>query len=766
MPRNKKTSGRLRAGGLLICAAAGVQAVASPAFAQNAAQAETPAVQIEEVVVTARRREERLQDTPVAVTALAGEALESRGVESVDQIAKFAPSIRFDGAAALSGGNYNATVFIRGVGQNDFAIFSDPGVGVYVDGVYYARSIGGTLDAFDVSRIEVLRGPQGTLFGKNTIGGAVIITTDQPKDEFGGKIEGVTGSYDRLDVKGHVDIPLGEKVAVRLSAARLTRDGYGKRLLTGDDLGDRNATAARAQLRWEASDAVTVSLSADYTRAREHSAPQKLLVIGAVPGFAVGPFMANFNTYVAPGLGITAPNGARTLNTSFLTDSPFTTYGTGPNINDLDLWGGSATVDWNLGEISFKSITAVRGLKATFARDGDNTPFTFRETFNHDVQAQYSQEFQLSGLSFGERLTWVTGAYVFQERGTDSGYAKLALGLAPGASPPPYSPSAAVYTKVTSTTYALFAQGSLSLTDRLSATVGARYNRDEKDYVLDHRRIRDGGVIAQVRPGGSWNSFTPKVGLEFKATPDVLLYASVGKGFKSGGFNARPLNDASEVTEYQPETLLTYEAGAKTAWLDRRLILNVAGYFSDYQDIQVTVNQTPRNFVANAAAGEVKGVEVELQAKPTANWSFNFGGGYMDAKYTEVGSGLAAGQVLPITLATHFVKAPKWTLNGGVEYGRELPGGGRLTARVDWTRYSTVYNDVANDPDLTQPGYDLFGARLAYASPDRVWQAALFGTNLSDERYMVSGNASSGFGLKEASFGRPREWGLSLSRKF
>ncbi|WP_235524913.1 TonB-dependent receptor [Caulobacter sp. Root1455] len=749
---------------MLICAAAGAQAFASPALA--AGQAQAPAVQIEEVVVTARRREERLQDTPVAVTALAGEALESRGVESVDQIAKFAPSIRFDGAAALSGGNYNATVFIRGVGQNDFAIFSDPGVGVYVDGVYYARSIGGTLDAFDVSRIEVLRGPQGTLFGKNTIGGAVLITTEQPKNAFGGEIGGVTGSYDRLDVKGHVDIPLGQKVSARLSAARLTRDGYGERLTTGDDLGDRDATAMRAQLLWEPSDTVTVNLSADYTRAREHSAPQKLLAIGAVPGFAIGPFMGNFNTYVAPGLGITAPNGAKSLNPSFLTDSPFTTYGTGPNVNDLDLWGGSATVSWDLGEVTFKSITAVRGLTATFARDGDNTPFTFRETFNHDVQAQYSQEFQLGGESFGDRLTWVTGAYVFRERGTDSGYAKLALGLAPGVSPPPYSPSAAVYTKVTSTTYALFAQGSLALTDQLSATVGARYNRDEKDYVLDHRRIRDGGVIAQVSPSGSWNSFTPKVGLEFKATPDVLLYASVGKGFKSGGFNARPLNDASEVTEYQPETLLTYEAGAKTAWLNRRLILNVAGYFSDYQDIQVTVNQTPRNFVANAAAGEVKGLEVELQARPTASWSFNFGGGYMDAKYTEVGSGLAAGQVLPITLATHFIKAPKWTLNSGIEYGHDLSSGGRLTARVDWTHYSTVYNDVANDPDLTQPAYDLFGARLAYASPDQLWQAALFGLNLSDERYMVSGNASSGFGLKEASFGRPREWGLSLSRKF
>jgi iron complex outermembrane receptor protein len=757
-----KTSRCVRAGGFLICAAAGFQTLSTPVNAQ----AVEPSAQIEEVVVTARRREERLQDAPVAVTALSAQALQNRGVDSVDQIAKFAPSIRFDGAAALSGGNYNATVFIRGVGQNDFAIYSDPGVGTYVDGVYYARSIGGTLDAFDVSSIQVLRGPQGTLFGKNTIGGAVVITTAQPGDAFGGKIEATTGSLNRFDLKGYVDIPLGEKVSARLSAARLTRDGYGKRLLTGDDLGDRNATAARAQLRWEASDTVTVALSADYTRAREHSAPQKLLVIGAAPGFAIGPFMANFNTFVAPGLGITAPNGQKTLNTSFLTDDPYTTYGTGPNINNLDLWGVSGTIDWNLGAVTFKSITAVRGLKATFARDGDNTPFTYRETFNHDVQAQYSQEFQLSGQSFDNRLTWVTGAYVFKERGTDSGYALLAPGLAPGASPPPYSPSAAIYTRVNATTYAVFAQGSYSLTDRLSATVGARFNRDEKDYTLDHHRRRDGGVIAQLDKSASWNSFTPKVGLEFKATPDVLLYASAGKGFKSGGFNARPLNDASEVTQYDPETLLTYEAGAKTAWFDRRLILNVAGYFSDYQDIQVTVNQTPRNFVANAAGGEVKGVEIELQARPTAHWALNFGLGRMDAKYTEVGTGLTPDQVLPITLATHFVKAPKWTLNGGVEYTRDLPGGGSVTARADWTHYSTVYNDVANDPDLTQPGYDLFGARIGYTSPDGLWQAAIFGSNLSDERYMVSGNASSGFGLKEASFGRPREWGASLSRKF
>jgi len=760
-PKAGNDAGCLTVGGLLLAMAA--VAAPAPAVAQAAGEA---SAQIEEVVVTARKREERLQDTPVAVTALSSEALAARGVDSVDQIAKFAPSIRFDGAAALSGGNYNATVFIRGVGQNDFAIFSDPGVGIYVDGVYYARSIGGTLDAFSVGRIEVLRGPQGTLFGKNTIGGAVVITTAQPGREAGGQVELTTGRFDRLDVKAHVDVPLADNAFLRISAAHLGRDGYGKRLLTGDDLGDRNANAVRGQLHWEPSDTVTVDLAADYTRAREHSAPQKVLVIGSIPGFTAGPFLNNFNTFVAPGLGIVAPNGLRTLNTSFLTDSAFTTYGTGPNVNDLDLWGASGTVNWDLGGVSVKSITAVRGLKATFARDGDNTPFTFRETFNHDVQAQVSQELQFNGAGFGDRLTWVAGLYGFRERGTDSGFAKLALGLAPGVSPPPFSPSASVYTRVVSKTYAAYAQGSFSLTDQLSATLGARVNRDEKTYYMDHRRIRDGGVIANLTRKGSWDSFTPKVGLEYKATPDALLYVSAGKGFKSGGFNARPLNDASEVTEYQPETLWTYEGGVKTAWLDRRLILNLAGYFSEYKNIQVTVNQTPRNFVANAAAGEVKGVELEAQAKPAAAWDFNLGVGYMDAEYTSVGQGLAAGQVLPITLATHFVKAPKWTANAGVQYTHELGSGARLVARADWSHYSTVYNDVANDPDLTQGAYDLFSARLAYTSADGKWQAAVFGSNLSDERYMVSGNASAGFGLKEASFGRPREWGVSLSRTF
>ncbi|WP_220475606.1 TonB-dependent receptor [Sphingobium terrigena] len=224
----------------------------------------------EEIIVTARRTAENLQDIPVAVTAFGEAALQKRSIDTLDQVAKYTPNIRFDGAAALSGGNYNATVFIRGVGQNDFAIFSDPGVGIYVDDVYYARSIGDILDAVDLSSVQVLRGPQGTLFGKNTIGGGMLISTANPDlDDVSGRIEGTTGRFNRIDVKGAINVPLiQDKLAIRLSAATINRDGYVTRLIDGTDQGDRNADMIRAKLRFQPNDAVTIDIGGDYTRAR------------------------------------------------------------------------------------------------------------------------------------------------------------------------------------------------------------------------------------------------------------------------------------------------------------------------------------------------------------------------------------------------------------------------------------------------------------------------------------------------------------------
>ncbi|MEO8315979.1 MAG: TonB-dependent receptor [Pseudomonadota bacterium] len=754
---------------------AGVPALSATAL--EVAPAGVEAEEIGEIIVTARRTSERLQDVPVAVTAFGGGALEERNVDTLDQIAKFTPNIRFDGAAALSGGNYNATVFVRGVGQNDFAIFSDPGVGFYVDDVYYARSIGGVMDAVDIDSVQVLRGPQGTLFGRNTIGGAVLISTGIPDvNERSGKVEATLGSYDRIDGKAYVNLPLVEgKSALRLSVATLNRDGYVKRLSDGDTQGDRSAQVLRAKLRLLASDTVTIDLGADYTRARETSAPSDLLAVGNAPGITGVPFLTNYNRAVAPSRGIVAPDGQRTLNPSFITASPFETWAGGPNNNDLDLWGLQGTVAWQLGDATLKSVTAYRDLEAYFTRDGDNTPFVFRQTTNREDQWQASQELQLTGKALDSRLSYVLGAFYFKEKATDIATADLAIGLWPtgggnaGGTPGyvgPLSPAVFIDNSTDNRSLAAYGQVDWEFVPRLSVTAGARYTDDSKTFTSRNILQRNLVQFIDVTREGSFKKFTPRAGLNFKPSDDLLLYASFSRGFKQGGFNGRPLAGPQEVTAFEPEVLDTWELGAKAQWFERRLTTNLAVFHSLYKDIQLTVNQTPQNFVANAAKGTIDGFELETVVRPSRWFTFNAAIGYLDAHYDEVGQGLGPTQILPITVASHFVKAPEWTGTAGVDFTRDLANGGSGTLRLDYSVYSRIYHDVANTPLITDGGYGLLNARLTYALPGDDLQVSVFGTNLTDELYLVSGNASGAFGLAEASYGRPREYGLSLNYRF
>jgi iron complex outermembrane receptor protein len=755
---------------MLASGAATAQSTVQATEPENTASTgqETPA-EGNDILVTARRTSERLQDVPVAVTAFGGAALEKRSVASLDEIAKFTPNIRFDGAAALSGGNYNATVFVRGVGQNDFAIFSDPGVGFYVDDVYYARSIGGVMDAVDIDSVQVLRGPQGTLFGKNTVGGAVLINTAAPDvDSTLGRIEATYGRFNRIDVKGAVNVPIVPGlVGLRISGATLNRDGYVKRLVDGGTQGDRSAQMIRAKLRIQPEGSgLTIDVGGDYTRARETSAPSDLLAVGNAPGITGIPFLANYNTYIAPGLGITAPNGAHTLNPSFITASPFETYAGGPNANDLDLWGVQGIVSYDFGGATLKSISAYRDMKAYFTRDGDNTPFVFRQTTNRDKQWQFSQELQLTGKALDGRLSYVLGGYYFKEKASDIATADLAIGLQAPAAPPPFTPAVFIRNYTNNRSLAAYGQIDFEIVPRLSVTVGGRYTSDKKVFTSINVRQRDLVQFVNVTKEASFEKFTPRFGINYKAAEDVLLYASYSRGFKQGGFNGRPLVSDAEVTQYAPEELTTYEAGLKAQWLDGQLTTNVAAFHSIYKDIQLTVNQTPTNFVANAAAGRINGVEFETVMRPARWLTFNAGVGYLDAKYTSIGQGLGPTQVLPITLASHFVKAPEWTVTTGLDLSHEFAGGSEAGLRIDYTMYSRIYHDVANSPIITDDGYGLLNARLSYTLPGRAITLAVFGTNLTDSLYLVSGNVSGAFGLAEASYGRPREWGASVSFKF
>jgi iron complex outermembrane receptor protein len=782
-------------------------------LAQAAAQTSAPEsgntssseLAVAEITVTARKRAETLQSTPVAVTALTGDALNVRGAQTVDSLSQFVPNLQFDGAAALSGGAYNATIFIRGIGQNDFAIFSDPGVAMYLDGVYLGRSIGGIMDAVDLARVEVLRGPQGTLFGRNTIGGAVNLISTAPGTERDGEVSVTAGRFDRRDARVLFDLPLSDTFLTRWTFASINRDGYTRRLTDGTDPGDKDAQIGRVQALWNASENVGVSLSLDATRVRQLSAPLTLIDVAGTGT----PFLNLYNALVAPKLGITAPNGIGTVNASWITGDLDTTYAGGPSRNDLDTRGAALTVDWDFGAAAIKSITAYRTLDAFFARDGDNTPFTFRETVNDDEQSQLSQELQLAGTSFDKHLEWLAGAYYFNEDATERGKANLGIGTfaalealvlapgmtwcgLPGPNPRPIAACPPVglrfggagnpndigvdvgvdlFTKVRNESVALFGQGSYHFTDALSMTAGLRWTEDQKRLRLVHRREASGAYVVGA-PGTQnafeerWSQLTPKLGFELQANADALLYVSFAKGFKSGGFNARPLTGVQEVqTPYDPEVVDSYEIGAKTAWFERRVTANVAVFYNEYRDMQLTINATPQNFVRNAGAAEMKGAELEVVSRLAAGLDFNFSAGYLAAAYTELDPQLATLNP-PLTVDKDLVKAPKWTLSTGLQYAFQAGSAGRITLRGDWSYKSRVFHDVFNDARLAQPGFDIVNAYTSFATNDDHWEIALFGTNLTDERYRISGNSSVGFGLAESTFAPPREWGATLKYRF
>lgn len=760
--------------------------------------------ELQTITVTARRRVEDLQHTPVAVTVLDAVDLELRSARATDALATFVPNLQFDGSAPLSGAAYNATVFIRGTGQNEFAIFSEPGVAIYQDGVYLARSIGEVREVLDTERIEVLRGPQGTLFGRNASGGAINIVSRAPEKEFGGDVALTLGELERRELRATLNLPLREQLAGRLSAAILQRDGTGKRLTDGAPMGDKDSATARGQLLWQPSDQLQATLAIDTARVRQHSAALTLIGVAAD-----APLLNLYNALVAPHVDITASSGQRAIDASWITGDIDTTYASAANESNLDSSGAALTVDWHSAgidwtSVDWKSITAWRKVDAYFVRDGDNTPFTYRETANDDRQDQFSQELQVSGTSANGRLDWLSGAYFFREHASERGAATLARGLyaalaalplapgetwcsLPGPNPRPAEqcPTSMRYggdtyrennvlvdfdldlnTRIANRSFALFGQSTYHFTEAIAASGGLRWTRDHKTIELVHRRLGSGEYIVGA-PGTqhefthSWSQLTPELGLQWNATSDALLYLSYAKGYKSGGFNGRPLVDSREVSEpYDPEIVDSYELGTKTRWRDGRMTANAALFYNDYRDMQLTINATPQNYVRNAGAARIRGAELEVVARVAGDLDLNIATGFLDAQYTRLDPELEGLQPA-LTRDKHLIKAPDWNVNVGLEY-RLVRKFGSFELRGDYIYRSKVYHDVFNDPRLTQRAFSLYNAYLGFTPPGRRWDVAVFGTNLGNTRYRISGNSSASLGLAESSFSPPRELGVTL----
>ena len=763
-------------------------------IAALSAQVAAQSAVLEEIVVTAQKRAENLQEVPVSVTAFSAANLESRSMFNLGNLSSFTPNVDINHGKG-DGGSTNAAVFIRGVGQNDFIFPTDPGVGIYLDGVYIARSIGGMLDLADVERIEVLRGPQGTLYGKNTIGGAINVVTSRPSGETSGRVKVTFGERDRQDLEANLSLPLiDNKLYAKLALASKNQDGFSERVSSNLDLGDTNVDAARLGLNWILSEDVSLYLSADASRIRQNGAPGTLLETFDAPGGLYGLYNGLAAPFVGAQLGL--PPGSL-FDDRWVTGDTDKSNGTGPTEDENDTWGVIATLDWEINEnVSFKSITAYREMEATIRTDIDYSPFPIIHTDEEQDQEQFSQEFQLSGDS--GKLHWLVGAYYLTEDISDLNTTLLASGIfdtlnvlpaavvplvpgvvCPAAPPAPCAGGAGnplnaaldldvrPYTSLDTTNWATFVHLSYALTEQLSLTLGGRYSYEEKEYFIDSVFPNSGNIATPpTKDTQDWSKFTPKIGVDFQVNEDLMVYGSITQGQKSGGWNPRPLQPA-EFKRYDQEELTAYEIGLKSKLLDGRMTLNIAAFYSEYEDLQLfanTINPTNGSLlltVDNAGDVDLYGFEIEIVARPTANLDINFGAGYLENEYQSLSpnTGYSENNELP--------QAPKWTLNGGAQYRFDLDEAlGSINVRGDVSYRSKTYNDPQNTKAIVQSGYSVVNARISWISPAETWQSSLFVTNLNDKEYFTSAESIPAFGIRNAVYGRPREWGVSLSYHF
>ena len=759
--------------------------ILSPLTVTGQVTENTAASVLEEIVVTARKREENLQDTPVAISAFSGEALEFRGVTKIDRLADFTPNLVLR-ASPTNAGVTNASAYIRGVGHNDFSPGVDPGVGVYVDGVYLGRSVGALLDTVDIDRIEVLRGPQGTLFGRNTIGGAINIHTKRPDDELGGSVDVRFGTDSRLNVRGTLNVPVSDELSTRFSIASLNQDGYVHRINDDNkDLGDDDTIVARFSARWVPSDALEVNFSGDYSRDRENGSAQ---VLTGVDPLATMVSLHNiffdgtgtFNPFTCFGAANAAnPN---CYNEQWISTNRDSDYGEGESYANLDVWGGAITIDWDVQEnFHVRSISSYRNSDGEFNIDRDSSPLLITNVHDLFEQEQYTQELQLLGNAFDNKLEWILGFYYFHEEGEDINPVEFsAVDLISGM-------------EFESESWAVFGHGTYNLNDQLSVTVGFRYTEDDKEYspnqtftrlplspfgiffpclepVLHNCEVGD-LILPLGTTKVSANEFVPMANISYRWNDNLLTYFTYSEGFKSGGATQRIFPPEPSLPTFNPEFVESYEIGFKFEGWDDRLRMNIAAFYTDYKDLQLLVSGPPRigAFIETAGEAEIKGVEVELSVRPADGWLISASAGYIDPEFTELAVNPDGTPRVPnITLDSRFEHISEWTGNAQMQKEIFLGEWGTLTPRVEWvyrTDYFTNDNNF-NVPELFQDDYHL--ANISARWDFRNTGVSVTGgvDNAGDKNYRVTGSYQAGFGQYLEVFDRGRQWYVNLNYSF
>nr|WP_313429199.1 TonB-dependent receptor [Brevundimonas diminuta] len=722
---------------------------AAPTLAQQTAETEQ-ASNVDDVVVTARRREESLKDVPVAVTAVTSERLEQTGAADITTLQSQTPNATVQVAR---GTNSTLTTFIRGVGQQDPLWGFEPGVGLYVDDVYVARPQGAVLDIFDIERLEVLRGPQGTLYGRNTIGGAIKYVTKRlgPDPEL--TLKGAYGSYNQVDLIASGSAPITETLRIGGAIARYTRDGYGTNLNTGAEHYNKDVTAGRLSVEWTPRDDLFFRLAGDITEDESNA---------------------------RHGYRLKAPT----------TDD---VYDTRAGIGDdgyVRTRGLSLTGEWNVNDaVTLKSVTAWRdGDTKGDGIDFDGLPQPILDIPGYYADSQFTQEFQL--LFQGERWQGVAG--VFYMDASAEGAFDTVIGLYPSMGPGlPAGLTTFTGGKVDTESFAVFADFSYDVTDQLSLSVGGRWTRDKKS--VDQLRQNYLGVKSpffgnsSAIPAGppstdytnsdTYSEFTPRVSASYKFTPELTGYASYGRGFKSGGFDMR--GDASlypeTVNGYQPELVDTYEIGLKGSLLDRRINFATALFKSEYTDQQITSQffippTSVVSYVDNAGSSEIWGWELEASARITDGFIPRLTLGYLDAKFNDfVTLNPLTGKRENMADQRHFQNTPDWTASLALPYSFDLGDRGSVIFTPTAAYRGATQMFETPIPLLDQGYYWLYDATLMWTSPDARYRVSLAGRNLGDERYRaggynfpgaITGDSVIGF------YGPPRTVTLSVTARF
>jgi iron complex outermembrane receptor protein len=821
--------------------------VALPAFAQEAQSNDGG---IAEIVVTAQKRAENVQDVPIAISAFTAEAMQERGVTDVSSLSNLAPNVTLDAGTPFSGSGAVLAAYIRGIGANDFAFNIDPGVGVYLDGVYLARSVGANQELPDVERVEVLKGPQGTLFGRNTIGGAISIVTHTPGDKFRFVGDFTTGSFKLMQARGTVDIPLTDGLSSSVAFSIKSRDGYLKRIAYPGGVSFNNPPVTaykaagygnigygteggedtwnlRGKLNWDNGGAFKATLTGDYSNIDNEQIANTL--IKTVPFVFAGTYNCALTATVDASCGAGPPSfayvgGIGGLNGIADNPSPFgvnvdadpnnnrvpyddrfvtgdidTSYATGNNFSKLKTYGGALTMSYDLSDnTQIKSITAYRELHWVVGMDLDGSPLNFLHTSFSMNQWQFSQEVQLLGQALDDKLNYVLGGYYFKEAGDLHDYVTFAEGLLQVDGP----------NDLSTKNYAFFGQADYKVNDLISFTVGGRYTHENKSFEgfqsdangLTYKILNQVGVppCASITPTISeacriaadfpnagqplryyiagtqhktFSNFSPKAGVQVHPNDDVMVYGSWSRGYKTGGWTTRLSNPLPTAPNFNEEKAQTFELGVKSTLLNRKLQLNAAVFQSNYNGIQLNFQQGVSPTIQNAGNARIKGVEIEMVAAPVHGLTINGAIGYLDAKYKSVdlpaqvapstgvfgNYGVVPGATLP--------KTPKFKFNISPRYEFELGNGGSIILVGDYTRTTKLKNDTEGYFLLMRPATDILNASIQYKAAEN-WGITLGGTNLTDERYLVTGQAQFAGGQAYGTYSRPREWYARLNLNF